>query len=114
MATVSAVTTGDIDLQHYEDYFQWGYDSEASRRKLYEMYDRTVNAEGRGAQSFASLDKEQQTERLRELRRTRAPSVDAVAREVMWIFRRTDALLQIGYRSWPGRPRGFDGTDRLP
>ncbi len=130
IAAAGAVTGYAIDPAHYAEYYRWRAEHLRGYRVLYERFARDADraARARGARSFAAATREIQLDVLgraaparggRPLtvwERLRAdvagdpwPLYERfVVRETLALFARTDAWIALGYRGWPGVPKGLD------
>ncbi len=134
VAAAEAVAGYPIDPVHYETYYRWRAEHLRGYRALYERFAQEADrgAHRLGGRPFAAASSVVRREILAHGPRARAPKtawdrlrvqlVDYdwpafdrfVLGETIGLFARTDAWVALGYRGWPGMPRGLDRYRRFP
>ncbi|MEJ6020815.1 hypothetical protein [Ramlibacter sp. PS4R-6] len=118
-ASAEAIT-GVAPLRgHYEAYWRYHALHDAKRRELYGRFADTVTASAAaaGIADFAAASPQSRLavlQGLRSLPEQARAFERPVFQEILAIFQRTDAWLQLGYEAWPGSARGLDEYRRAP
>jgi len=133
-AAAATVIGEPIDRAHYAEYYRWRAEHLRGYHALYEAFARDVNrgARAAGGRVFADSTASVRRAVLEPARRARDPEsawdrLRAAVGERSWqvydryilaealaLFARTDAWVVLGYRGWPGQPRGLDRYRRAP
>src|SRR5579871_518863 len=128
VAAAGAVTGYAIDPAHYGEYYRWRAEHLRGYRVLYERFGRDADRAARelGARSFVAATREIQLDVLGRAGRGGRPMTvwerlradvsgnpwplyeRFVVRETLALFARTDAWIALGYRGWPGVPKGLE------
>lgn len=122
-AAAKSLISFDIDEAHYEDYFRWRASHLKGYKHLYDQLARSFNKLAARKFNLKFIDCD--SSRQRELIMIMRPSgkFDTISmkifhedyllaehyffKEVLTLFTLTDAWVAIGYRKWPGQPRGL-------
>lgn len=119
MACAEAVTGVKPLRGHYVAYWEHQASNRPGHLALYARFVETVTASAAsaGITDFAAADLRARTAILDGLRSL--PDVSRefevpVFQEILAVFQRTDAWLQLGYAGWPGSARGLDEYRRAP
>lgn len=119
---------------HYADYFRWYAENRPGYKALYERFVATLDqsSEKLAGCNFINCDTSTHNKILEKafqvrvstsrIERMRTNVFDRdwvlfdkyIVREIFNLFAKTDALILLGYDSWPGTPRGLDGYTELP
>jgi hypothetical protein len=112
-----AIVALPIDSQLYEQYFRWRLEHLRPARLLYARFLKALASESKaaGVDFLAAEPDARRTVLARVSQRGDMSGAWPKLRgEMLALFARTDAWLQLGYESWPGTARGFANLDRLP
>jgi hypothetical protein len=119
LASAEAVTGVQPLHGHYAAYWEHQALNRPGVREVYGRFVETVaaNAASAGIADFAVADLRVRAAILDGLRSL--PDVVRefelpVFQEILAVFQRTDAWLQLGYAAWPGSARGLDEYRRAP
>ena len=105
LATAECITGVRPLRGNYEHYFRHHAASKPGYRALYLRFCELLHDHG-----FAHAEPHAQARIIEAVRATQldATMAQAIVRETLAVFERTDAWLQLGYKSWPGSARGLD------
>jgi len=123
-----------IDPAHYLEYYRWRAAHLRGYHALYEAFVRDVDRGARAAGGREFADSPASVRRAVLAPARRAPGSEDVwdgvrtalsgspwpsyrryiLDEALALFARTDAWTALGYRGWPGEPRGLDRYRRTP
>ncbi len=125
LATTEAFVGSELERSHYEAFFRWRSENLSGYRRLYERFTVVVDRAAKQSRKpdFASCDMEVRREILQRF----TPSTYALVfdrdglrfekyifQQILDLFSRTDAWVLLGYKSWPGTPRGLDAYTKAP
>lgn len=129
VAAATAVIGSPVEPRHYAEYYRWRAKHLRGYHALYRAFagDADRRAHAIGGRRFADSPEEVRMAVLAPARRAAASqrgasgSVRSVFDGPRWafydryilaeglaLFARTDAWIALGYRGWPGQPRGLD------
>jgi hypothetical protein len=126
LATPGALVDGDVELEHYRDFFRFRAARVPGYLDLYRAFAQSVAEATRrlGVGELASAPPATRREVIVEGcfsralgagrlaggpdDETRARFELYVAREILELFNATDAWILLGYDAWPGTARGLD------
>jgi len=123
-----------IDPAHYLEYYRWRAAHLRGYHALYEAFVRDVDRGARAAGGREFADSPASVRRAVLVPAGRTPGSEDVwdgvrtalsgspwpsyrryiLDEALALFARTDAWTALGYRGWPGEPRGLDRYRRTP
>lgn len=132
LATTTALVDGDVEPEHYADYFRFHAQNVPGYRDLYERFAarvaeaarragvadfaaaradvrRTIVVDGclpesEGTATLPGGPDEEERDRYRQY----------VVAEILDLFSATDAWILLGYEDWPGNARGLDRYTSTP
>jgi hypothetical protein len=112
VAAAEALVGRPIEPAHYELLLRGRLAGDEAERRILELVAaRLVQAPADGT-SFLQDSLEARRARLHALERgggTAGQATGLFRRLVLALYARTDAWVHVGYESWPGTARGFDG-----
>ncbi len=134
VAAAETVIGVPIEPAHYAEYFRWRAEHLRGYQAVYAAFARDVDRSARAAsgRTFAESPAAVRRAVLAAARRAGEPEdvwdgVRAaiggspwprynqfILDEALALFARTDAWIALGYRGWPGEPRGLDRYRRAP
>lgn len=124
LLAVVETLVGKVEPDHYEDYFDWRAANSPGYADFYSRFARIADQLARISSdaSFADCDRVARAEVLKQaeslppelLPRTKLSYVGNIAGEIKALFARTDAWVRVGYKYWPGRPRGLSEYTLAP
>jgi hypothetical protein len=111
-----AIIALPVETSLYRDYFRWWVERSPAVRARYQRFIAVLDQEARAlGVAFDEADTNQRRALTLDLARRRTSGdFIRVKAEILALFVRTDAWLQLGYESWPGTARGFINLDVLP
>jgi hypothetical protein len=111
MLLTRAIIRLPVEDTHYENYYIWRLTNLPAERQRYQ---RLVGEIGEAGTSAHAETGQGDQDALLAVQQTHPEDLATLRREVLALFARTDALVHLGYESWPGTPRGFLGLTRRP
>jgi hypothetical protein len=125
LATTEAFVGTEIERSHYEAFFRWRSENLSGYRSLYERFAVVVDRAAKESRKpdFARCDMEVRREILQSFKPNTYALVferdglrfeKYIFQQILDLFSHTDAWILLGYKSWPGTPRGLDAYTKAP
>jgi len=110
MSVTKTILGSSIELSHYQDYFVWHAENLPGYKGLYREFAANLNRRAKRlhGQAFVRCDQVQREDVLNRLFSGAAFQKYPVIQELMQLYSKTDAWIQLGYNAWPGTARGLD------
>jgi hypothetical protein len=128
LGAVEALVGGSVETVHYEIFFGWRAEHLRGTRDLYDKFVATLDKIGRKShrRSFLECDLEARQQMLKKFTLSSQLSkfqrtiffredllfYNHIIKEILKLYSRTDAWIDIGYENWPGQARGFEYYQR--
>ncbi|HEY7322148.1 MAG TPA: hypothetical protein VIE89_31670 [Candidatus Binatia bacterium] len=125
LATTKTLVGNEVETSHYEVFFRWRSENLSGYKSLYERFAAVVDRAAKESHNpdFASCDIGMRREILQKFTPGTYALVFArdglrfekyIFQQILELFSRTDAWILLGYKSWPGTPRGLDAYTKAP
>lgn len=123
LAVTEHIIEYPIEEEHYKDYFRWRAENLKGYKNLYEQFTSSLDYTAKNLCNcdFIKCDKSKQHQIVKSIgpsgkfdklkkrifKETWLSAERYIFSEVLSLFAITDAWLVIGYKTWPGQPRGL-------
>jgi hypothetical protein len=107
LAAAASLLGGTRVRDHYRRYLQVRAQASGDLHARYCAAAAELDGLSRGRGGVAFVDAPRAV-RDEFVSAARHPAVRRFRDDVLWCFRKSEAFLRLGYRSWPGQPRGLD------